>query len=87
MVRDNPTLCKQLLAKILSNIQFTKEVQPLELLVAYQQLLRMLDEHFDYLHLEEFGKYLEELSLIVTEARPYYFIIGHEKVAFAKPAN
>lgn len=71
MVRDNPKLRKQLLAKILSNVQFTEEVQPLERLVAYRRLLRLLDEHFDYLHLEIFGKYWEELSLIITEARPY----------------
>jgi hypothetical protein len=71
MIRNNPKLRNQLLARVLSNIQFTKEVQPLERLVAYRRLLRMFDEHFDYLHLEEFGKYWEELSLVVTEARPY----------------
>ena len=71
LIRDSPKLRKQLLAKILSNIQFTKEVMPLERLVAYRRLLRLLDDHFDYLYLEEFGKYWEELSVVVTGARSY----------------
>eukprot|EP00980_Cylindrotheca_fusiformis_P028270 scaffold22589_cov138-Cylindrotheca_fusiformis.AAC.33 len=50
---------------------FTDEVTPLERLVAYRRLLRLLDENFDELHLEDCGKYWEELTLIVTEARPY----------------
>lgn len=60
-----------MLARILSNIQFTDQVLPIERLVAYRRLLRLLEEHFDELHLEDFGKYWEELSLTVTEARPY----------------
>jgi hypothetical protein len=71
MIRNNPKLRKELLAKMLSNIHFTKDVQPLERLVAYRRLLRLLDENFDYLHLEESGKYYEEMKLVVTSARPY----------------
>jgi hypothetical protein len=71
MVRNNPQLRNQLLAKILSNIQFTSIVQPLERLVAYRRLLRLIDDHFDYLQLEAFGKYWEDLRVVITEARPY----------------
>jgi hypothetical protein len=70
-VRNNPTLRKQLLAKILSHIKFTETVEPLERLVAFRRLLRLLDEHFDYLELESFGGYWESLQILVTESRPY----------------
>lgn len=52
-------------------MQFTDSVTPLERLVAYRRLLRLLDEKFDELSFEDFGKYWEELSIIITEARPY----------------
>ena len=71
MIRDNPRLRRELLAQILSNIKFTNDVQPLERLVAYRRLLRLLDDHFDYLHLEEFGRYWEEMKLVITSARAY----------------
>jgi hypothetical protein len=71
VIRDNPKLRHALLAKILSHIQFTRDVLPLERLVAYRRLLRLLEDHFDYLQLEAFGKYWEELRLVVTQARPY----------------
>ncbi len=71
LIRDNAKLRTQFLARILSHIQFTDAVQPLEKLVAYRRLLRLLDENFDYLHLESFGKYWEELGILVTESRPY----------------
>jgi hypothetical protein len=60
-----------MLAKILSNIQFTDQVLPIERLVAYRRLLRLFEEHFDELYIEDCGKYWEELTLIVTEARPF----------------
>lgn len=69
--RNNPKARRVLLSKILSNIQFTDSVTPLERLVAYRRLLRLIDENFDELSLEDFGKYWEELSIIITEARPY----------------
>lgn len=69
--RNSPKLRNSLLARILSNIQFTNQVSPLERLVAYRRLLRLLDENFDELQLEDSGKYWEELTLIITEARPY----------------
>lgn len=71
LVRDNPQLRKQLLARILSHIEFTEAVQPLERLVAYRRLLRLLDQNFEYLQLESFGKYWEELQMVITESRPY----------------
>ena len=71
LVRDNPRLRRQLLAKILSHVVFTEAVEPLERLVAYRRLLRLLDEHFDYLELESFGGYWEALQILVTESRPY----------------
>jgi hypothetical protein len=73
LVRDSPKMRKQLLARILSHIEFTDAVQPLERLVAYRRLLRLLDEkdNFEYLQLESFGKYWEELHLVITESRPY----------------
>jgi hypothetical protein len=52
-------------------MKFTDQVSPLERLVAYRRFLRLLDENFDELHLEDSGKYWEELTLIITEARPY----------------
>jgi hypothetical protein len=71
-IRNTPRLRQALLAKILSNIQFTEEVLPLERLVAYRRLLRLLDEEFDALHLEDFGTFWEDQTTwIVTEARPY----------------
>ncbi|KAL3906301.1 MAG: hypothetical protein SGILL_009325 [Bacillariaceae sp.] len=71
-IRNTPKLRQELLAKILSTIQFTDQVLPLERLVAYRRLLRLLDEHFDDLHLEDFGTFWEEkMTWIVTEARPY----------------
>lgn len=71
LIRENPTLRRQFLARILSHIEFTDAVQPLERLVAYRRLLRLLDEHFDYLYLESFGRYWEELVILITESRPY----------------
>jgi hypothetical protein len=71
LIRDNPKLRRQLLAKILSHIQFTEAVEPLERLVAFRRLLRLLDENFDYLELESFGGYWEDLRILVTESRPY----------------
>lgn len=71
MIRNTPKLRQQLLARILSHVQFTNAVTPLERLVAYRRLLRLLDQHFDYLQLESFGKYWEELQVLVTESRPY----------------
>ncbi|CAJ1921510.1 unnamed protein product [Cylindrotheca closterium] len=71
MIRNNPRARRLLLSKILSNIQFTDNVIPLERLVAYRRLLRLIDENFDELSIEDFGKYWEELSIVITEARPY----------------
>ena len=71
LIRNKPHLRKQLLARILSHIHFTDSVTPLERLVAYRRLSRLLDDHFDHLQLESFGKYWEELQLVVTESRPY----------------
>ena len=71
-IRNTPQLRNALLARVLSNIQFTDRVLPLERLVAYRRLLRLMDEHFDDLHLEDFGTFWEEkMTWIVTEARPY----------------
>lgn len=70
-LRNSPKLRNNLIAKILSNIQFKDTVLPLERLVAYRRLLRLLDEQFDELHLEDCGKYWEEMTLVITEARPY----------------
>jgi hypothetical protein len=71
LIRDNPKLRQQFLARILSHVHFSESVSPLERLVAYRRLLRLLDEHFDYLQLETFGKYWEELEILITESRPY----------------
>jgi hypothetical protein len=71
LIRNSPRLRTKLLAKILSHIQFTEAVVPLERLVAFRRLLRLLDEHFDYLELESFGGYWESLQILVTESRPY----------------
>ena len=48
-------------------------VLPLERLVAYRRLLRIFDEHFDELQLEDLGRFWEELvtAIVVTNARPY----------------
>jgi hypothetical protein len=71
-IRNTPLLRQRLLAKILSNVSFTEQVTPLERLVAYRRLLRLLDDNFDALHLEDFGTFWEDqMSLVVTEARPY----------------
>jgi hypothetical protein len=71
-IRNTPKLRHKLLAKILSNVQFQDNVLPLERLVAYRRLLRLLDDHFDELHLEDYGKYWEDqLTMVVTESRPY----------------
>ncbi|KAG7366248.1 hypothetical protein IV203_028918 [Nitzschia inconspicua] len=71
-IRNTPVLRQRLLAKILSNISFSEHVIPLERLVAYRRLLRLLDENFDALHLEDFGTFWEDqMTLVVTEARPY----------------
>lgn len=71
LIRDNPRLRKKLLAKILSHIRFTEAVEPIERLVAFRRLLRLLDENFDYLELESFGGYWEDLQILMTESRPY----------------
>jgi len=72
MIRNHPRRRREFLARVLTNIQFRESVTPLERLVAYRRLLRVLQEHFDELHLETFGRYWEEqLSWIVTESRPY----------------
>lgn len=71
MIRNNPKLRRLLLAKILSHIQFSEQVSALERLVAYRRLLRLLDERFDYLELENFGQYWENLRMFVSESRPY----------------
>lgn len=34
-------------------------------------MLRLIDEYFDELSIEDFGKYWEELSIVITESRPY----------------
>jgi len=71
LIRNNRRLRNQLLAKILSHVTFLETVQPLERLVAYRRLLRVLDEHFDHLQLESFGRYWENVQISVTESRPY----------------
>lgn len=69
--RNNPKARRVVLSKILSNIKFTDTVTPLERLVAYRRLLRLIDDNFDELSIEDFGKYWEELSIIITESRPF----------------
>lgn len=72
LIRNNPNLRSKCLAKILSNISFTSDVPALERLVAYRRLVRILDEHFDYLMLEEMGKFWEEqLKWNITKSRDY----------------
>jgi hypothetical protein len=71
-IRDNPRLRQKLLANVLSNIKFKEMISPLERLVAYRRFLRFLDENFDDLRLEDMGKFYEEqISILVTEPRPY----------------
>mmetsp|Transcript_21261 Transcript_21261/g.50543 ORF Transcript_21261/g.50543 Transcript_21261/m.50543 type:complete len:432 (+) Transcript_21261:649-1944(+) len=71
-IRDNPKLRHELLANVLSKVQFVASISPLEKLVAYRRLLRFLDEHFDELRLEDSGRYWEEqVTLMLGEPRPY----------------
>ena len=51
----------------------TTSILPLERLVAYRRLLRLFDEHFDELQLEDLGRFWEDLvtAIVVTKARPY----------------
>jgi|GEM_PF-5574889 len=73
LVRNNPKLRQRLLASILNKIRVvTARVTPIEQLVAVRRLLRLLDEHFDQLQLEDFGYYWEDLLTIVLDgARSY----------------
>lgn len=55
------------------NTDGTDHILPIERLVAYRRLLRLFDEHFDELQLEDLGRFWEELvtAIVVTKARPY----------------
>jgi hypothetical protein len=72
-IRDTPRLRQQLLARLLSKVSFSDSVPPIERLVVYRRLLRLFDNNFDTLHLEDFGTFWEHhmAGWIVTEARPY----------------
>jgi hypothetical protein len=71
MIRNNPQRRRALLATILQHVRVTQKVTPLEQLVALRRLLRLLDEHFDRLHLEPFGNYWETLTLVLDGQRSY----------------
>ena len=71
LIRNNPQRRRALLATILQHVRVTQQVTPLEQLVALRRLLRLLDEHFDRLHLEPFGNYWEQLVLVLDGQRSY----------------
>ena len=73
MIRNHPQRRRQALAAILSKVAFvSSQVTPLERLVAYRRLHRILEDEFDYLRLEELGRYWQEsLTIVITHARPY----------------
>jgi hypothetical protein len=71
MIRNNPQRRRALLATILQHVRVTQKVSPLEQLVALRRLLRLLDQHFDRLHLEPFGNYWEELVIVLDGQRSY----------------
>jgi hypothetical protein len=71
LIRNNPQRRRALLATILQHVRVTQKVSSLEQLVALRRILRLLDEHFDRLHLEPFGNYWEQLVIVLDGQRSY----------------
>jgi hypothetical protein len=72
LVRDNQKLRRKMIANIVANVRVQDDsIDVLEQLTAARRLSLLLDEHFDHLHLEDFGNFWENLVLVLTPSREY----------------
>ena len=53
------------------NTMVVPDVEPLEELVALRRIYRLIDQHFDELQLETFGRYWESLTIVLQGKRLY----------------
>jgi hypothetical protein len=72
LVRDNQKLRRKMIANIVANVRVQdNSIDVLEQLTAARRLSLLLDEHFDHLHLEDFGNMWENMVLVLTPSREY----------------
>jgi hypothetical protein len=72
LVRDNQKLRRKMIANIVANVRVQDDsIDVLEQLTAARRLSLLLDEHFDHLHLEDFGNMWENMVLVLTPSREY----------------
>jgi hypothetical protein len=70
-VGQRPHRRRKLIASILANVSLQQELSTLEQLICFRRLSLLLDEHFDKLMLEDFGRYWETCRIVLGPARPY----------------
>jgi hypothetical protein len=62
---------RSMIAGVLSKLRLKEETTMVEQLVAIRRLSLLFDEHFETLHMEEFGRLWENCHLVLTPTRPY----------------
>jgi hypothetical protein len=62
---------RRFIASILANIRLQEELSMMEQLIVFRRLSLLLEQHFDDLHMEDFGNYWESCRFIIGPSRQY----------------
>ena len=62
---------RRLIASILANVTLKEELEMMEQLIAFRRLSLLLEENFEKLHMEDFGRYWETCRIILGPSRQY----------------
>lgn len=60
-----------MIANMLASVRLQEETDVVEQVVAMRRLSLLLDEHFETLHLERFGRLWEKCNFVLAPARLY----------------
>ncbi|GKY92200.1 hypothetical protein MPSEU_000191200 [Mayamaea pseudoterrestris] len=60
---------RRLIASILANVTLMEELDDMDQLIAFRRLSLLLDQHFEKLHMEDFGRYWETCRIILGAPR------------------
>jgi hypothetical protein len=72
LVDDNVGRRRTVIANLLATTRLEEETTPLlDQAVAFRRLSLLLDQHFEALHMEKFGRLWENCNLVLTPARSY----------------
>jgi hypothetical protein len=71
LIKDHTGRRRSTIANILSKLRLQEETDPVQQLVAIRRLSLLLDEHFETLSMEEFGRLWESCKFVLTPERQY----------------